>query len=138
MKKLLSLSVAFLLSMAFATTASAESLETASPTARLDSMVMDPYVGFGTIYSNIKYKKEYVYDANGNKLSVTIYYWDKTTNELQVSSNRIEYTYDAQGNKLSETNYKWDQTTNAWVEYHKSEYTYDAQGNQMLSHASYK
>jgi len=103
---------------------------------RLDSMVTNRiYESTGLL---IKYNKyEFVYDAFGNTIMETEYYWYSGSN-MWVPDVRFEYTYDTFGYLVSDLEFEWDEYTNTFSAYWKTEYTNDANGNPILILYSYR
>ena len=106
--------------MAIVSTASAESLVTASQVTVLDSMVVDSYDG-----GHSKQKTEYAYDAQGNLVLSIGYRWNKTTSTWVENYNKkYEYTYDEMGNRTSKTEYYKDAESMDWSLRSHAEYYY--------------
>lgn len=69
------------------------------------------------------YRREYIYEDNGNIFEKILPYGH---------SGRIDRVYDSMNNILSETNYSWNHSLEEWSLYYKYEYAYDDQKNQTM------
>src|SRR5690606_1053926 len=76
-------------------------------------------------------KEEYIYDANGKRISSIYSSWDSNTSSW-VQEYKDEYTYNGNGLITLEEGAQWDGSV--WVNEYKVEYTYDGMNNipQML------
>jgi len=103
---------------------------------RLDSMVTDRISESTGLL--IKYRKyEFIYDAFGNTIMETEYYWYSGSN-IWVPEVRFEYNYNSSGYVISELEYEWDEYTNTYTAYWKTDYTNDANGNPTIMIYSYR
>ena len=93
---------------------------------RLDRKIYMTHSG-----SDLEYKYEYTYNANGSPTLFIRYNWDTDSTSF-VPSYKYEYTYDANGNQTLFIRYNWDTDSTSLVPYIKIEYYYDANGNITL------
>ena len=93
---------------------------------RLDRKIYMTHSG-----SDLEYKYEYTYNANGSPTLFIRYNWDTDSTSF-VPSYKYEYTYDANGNRTLLMRYNWDTDSQSFVPSNKYESTYDANGNITL------
>ena len=78
------------------------------------------------------YKRDAVFDANGNQTLVIDYQWNTDTQSF-LPSGKYEYTRDANANlTLGIIFYTWNTNTQTFIPDNKYEYTYDTNGNRTL------
>ena len=71
----------------------------------------------------------YLYDAKGNPVDSSYYWWNDKTGEW-VKSMHYVISYDAYGNKTEETGSWWDPETKNWVLMQRKTYSHDMNGNK--------
>lgn len=103
-----------------------ESMMVYNSNKQLISAIYQEFVGHINSLRN-NYKNEYTFDANGNELSTTLYYWDTVSNSF-IYSYRTTKTYNSNNKKLTEYYENWDKVANIWKPASKFTNTYNSEG----------
>jgi hypothetical protein len=76
-------------------------------------------------------KTNYTLNVNGNIITETIIWWDKTSN-IWINSVKLTHAYDANFNETSKISYNWEGGSKVWKPSNKTEKSYD-KNNNLLS-----
>ena len=92
------------------------------------------------------YKIQEEYNAGGQKISHSYYYWDATNKRWEGSAfpceeclsnrGRHEYTYDAKGNRIKTSTFEWWGYQLGWLPAGQSENVYDEHDRKMSNLSS--
>jgi len=100
---------------------------------KLDSLVCNQWEVNSGLWSGI-YKKEFVYDADGNNTKEIDYDW-ALSGSRWIPSVRGESAYDVSGNRIQYIGYYWQGTNGKWSPQEKNEYAYSM--DNMTHHIIY-